>query len=93
MRTFHHVETWVFDLDNTLYRFGDEFIDICNRAAAETAIELGLDLTFEEAHALATRSYIETATSFGAFKALGLEYTTPGRARSPPPTSAAIDAE
>ena len=75
MTDLTHINGVIWDLDNTLYRFGDDFVDLCNRASAQTAIDMGLQLSFDEAYELAGRSYREHSNSFGAFKKLGMEYT------------------
>lgn len=46
----------IWDLDNTLYRFSDEFKAHCNRAAAEAAIEVGIDMSHTDAVKIAERS-------------------------------------
>lgn len=51
------VEGFIWDLDNTLYRFDDGFEKLCDEAAARVALDLGLELSFEEAYATAVKSY------------------------------------
>lgn len=46
----------IWDLDNTLYRFTDEFKTHCNQAAAEAALEVGIDLSHADAFKIAERS-------------------------------------
>jgi putative hydrolase of the HAD superfamily len=59
---FGHVETWVFDLDNTLYPADcDLFAQIDRRMGAFIAEQLGLPL--DEAHALRQRYYAEHGTT------------------------------
>jgi len=59
---FGHVETWVFDLDNTLYPADcDLFSQIDRRMGAFIADAFGLSL--EEAHALRQRYYFEHGTT------------------------------
>ncbi len=52
-----HIKAVLWDLDNTLYRFSDDFIDHCNQAAAQTFCQLKPDLCEHEARALAEESY------------------------------------
>jgi putative hydrolase of the HAD superfamily len=59
---FTHVETWVFDLDNTLYPVGcDLFSQIERRMGAFIAEQF--DLSLEDAHAMRQRYYIEHGTT------------------------------
>lgn len=59
---FRHVETWVFDLDNTLYPAKcDLFSQIDRRMGAFIAD--ALDLSLEDAHALRHRYYVEHGTT------------------------------
>ena len=59
---FRHVETWVFDLDNTLYPAKcDLFSQIDQRMGAFIAD--ALDLSLEDAHALRHRYYVEHGTT------------------------------
>ena len=51
------IEAFVWDLDNTLYRFDDGFEKLCDEAAARVALDLGLNISFEEAYATAVKSY------------------------------------
>ena len=61
-RGFDHVETWVFDLDNTLYPAEcDLFGQIDHRMGAFIA-EM-LDLSLDDAHALRKRYYFEHGTT------------------------------
>ncbi len=50
------VEGIIWDLDNTLYRFTSAFRHHCNEAAAKLAVQIGLDMSEEEAFALAEKS-------------------------------------
>jgi putative hydrolase of the HAD superfamily len=60
--SFGHVETWVFDLDNTLYPADcDLFSQIDRRMGAFIAEQLGLPL--DEAHELRQRYYAEHGTT------------------------------
>ena len=62
LRGFGHVETWVFDLDNTLYPADcDLFAQIDRRMGAFIAERFGLSL--EDAHALRQRYYMEHGTT------------------------------
>lgn len=59
---FEHVETWVFDLDNTLYPADcDLFSQIDRRMGAFIAETL--DVSVDEAHALRQRYYTEHGTT------------------------------
>ena len=59
---FGHVETWVFDLDNTLYPADSNlFSQIDKRMGAFIAERLGLSL--DDAHALRQRYYFEHGTT------------------------------
>lgn len=59
---FRHVETWVFDLDNTLYPAEcDLFSQIDRRMGAFIAD--ALDLSLDDAHALRHRYYVEHGTT------------------------------
>jgi putative hydrolase of the HAD superfamily len=61
-RGFGHVETWAFDLDNTLYPADcDLFAQIDRRMGAFIAETLGLP--FDQAHALRQRYYAEHGTT------------------------------
>lgn len=50
------IEGIIWDLDNTLYRFTDQFRHHCNEVAAKLAMQMGLDMSEEEAFALAEKS-------------------------------------
>lgn len=66
---FGHVETWVFDLDNTLYPADcDLFSQIDKRMGAFIAQEFGLPL--EAAHALRQRYYVEHGTTLAGLMRL-----------------------
>lgn len=59
---FNHVETWVFDLDNTLYPAAcDLFSQIDRRMGA--FIAEALDMSVEDAHDLRHRYYVEHGTT------------------------------
>jgi len=59
---FGHIETWVFDLDNTLYPADcDLFAQIDRRMGAFIAEQFGLSL--DDAHALRQRYYFEHGTT------------------------------
>ena len=61
-RGFGHVETWVFDLDNTLYPAEcDLFSQIDHRMGSFIAETLGL--TLDDAHALRKKYYFEHGTT------------------------------
>lgn len=69
-----HIRGIIWDLDGTLYRYDKIFIEACNLAAARTAIDLGLQMDLETAHALAARSYLEHGSSFKFFADHGIRY-------------------
>lgn len=73
-RDFSHIRGVIWDLDGTLYRYDKIFIDACNLAAARTAIDLGLQMDLDTAHALAARSYLEHGSSFKFFAEHGIRY-------------------
>lgn len=61
-RGFRHIDTWVFDLDNTLYPADcDLFSQIDKRMGAFIAD--AFDLSLDEAHALRQRYYAEHGTT------------------------------
>jgi putative hydrolase of the HAD superfamily len=47
----------IWDLDNTLYRFEEDFEHFCHVAAARAALKGGLDKTFDQAFELCLKSY------------------------------------
>lgn len=64
-RGFGHVETWVFDLDNTLYPAEcDLFAQIDHRMGSFIAETLGLSL--DDAHALRKHTISSTARRWPA---------------------------
>lgn len=54
---FSSIHGIIWDLDNTLYRFDAAFEHACNIASARAAIDLGVDLEFEEALTIAQTSF------------------------------------
>lgn len=54
-----HIKGLIWDLDNTLYRFDQAFEKACNIAAARTVQQLMPSVSFEEALAVAEKSYVE----------------------------------
>lgn len=52
-----HIQGIIWDLDNTLYRFDDGFEKLCDEAAARVALDLGLEMSFEQAYETAVKSY------------------------------------
>lgn len=50
------IEAILWDLDNTLYRFTDDFKLHCNHAAAQAAIVCGIDLPYEDCLKVAIES-------------------------------------
>lgn len=67
----------IFDLDNTLYRFTDEFYRACNLAAAAAAQEMGISLSYEDTLKLAERSEQEYGYSMhGYVTDHGLSYAS-----------------
>jgi len=69
-----HIKGIIWDLDGTLYRYDEVFRHACNLAAARTAIDLGLDMNFDDAVALAAKSEREYGSSFKLFADHGLTY-------------------
>lgn len=57
----------IWDLDNTLYQFTDEFITVCNIAAAKAAQELGINLSYDDTLKLAERSELEHGYSMHGY--------------------------
>lgn len=67
----------IWDLDNTLYRFTDEFIQSCTKAAAQAAQELGINLSYDDTLKLAERSEAEHGYSMhGYVTDHGLSYAS-----------------
>ncbi|MBN8520557.1 MAG: HAD hydrolase-like protein [Alphaproteobacteria bacterium] len=62
-----HIRGIIWDLDGTLYRFDDLFIKACNVAAARAAQSLGVNITYEQAVALAVKSEAEQGYSLHGF--------------------------
>lgn len=57
----------IWDLDNTLYRFTDDFKRHCNEAAAKAASQMGLDLSYEDCFKIAERSEQDHGYSLHAY--------------------------
>jgi len=64
---FDHIKGIIWDLDNTLYRFDQAFINACNHAAAKTICTLIPDLSFDQALDQAEKSYQEHGFSGHSF--------------------------
>jgi putative hydrolase of the HAD superfamily len=63
-RPLHEIETWIFDLDNTLYPPQcNLFAEAEARMARFMVHELGLTLTLEDAHALRRRFFLDHGTT------------------------------
>ena len=63
-RPLHEIETWIFDLDNTLYPSRcNLFAEAEARMADFIVHELGLALTVEDAHALRRRFFLDHGTT------------------------------
>jgi putative hydrolase of the HAD superfamily len=63
-RPLAEIETWIFDLDNTLYPSRcNLFAEAEARMAAFIVHELGLALTVEDAHALRRRFFLDHGTT------------------------------
>ncbi len=63
-RPLHEIETWIFDLDNTLYPSRcNLFAEAEARMADFIVHELGLALTHEAAHALRRRFFLDHGTT------------------------------
>jgi putative hydrolase of the HAD superfamily len=69
-----HIRGIIWDLDGTLYRYDAIFNEVCNTAAARTAIDLGLKMDLDEAIKMATRSNAEHGSSFKFFADHGIAY-------------------
>jgi len=52
----HKIKGVIWDLDNTLYRFTDQFKEQCNRVAAKAAQSQGIDLSYDDTLKLAQKS-------------------------------------
>lgn len=52
----NNIEGIIWDLDNTLYRFTDNFRRHCNEVAAQLAVQMGLPMSEAEAFDLAEKS-------------------------------------
>ena len=72
-RSFDHIDTWVFDLDNTLYSSSCRlYVEVEQRMARYIMDELKLDL--EGAHALRRRYFQEHGTTLrGLMNEYGIE--------------------
>ena len=57
----------LLDFDGVFYKFTDEFELHCDHAAARAAMQLGFPLSFQEALALAQKSYQTHGSAFGLF--------------------------
>lgn len=64
----------IWDLDGTLYRYTDYFKESCNVAAARTALDLGLDMTYDAALDIARTSEQTYGNSFKGFEQYGIRY-------------------
>ncbi len=74
MADLSHIRGVIWDLDGTLYRYNHYFKEACNIACAKTVLELGLDMTYDDALILARQSEQEHGNSFKHFAAYGLKY-------------------
>jgi len=74
MKNLSHIRAIVWDLDGTLYRYEDNFVEACNIAAVKTAIALGLDMTEEEGLQLARQSMKLYGNSSRLFLDRGIKY-------------------
>lgn len=61
------IQAVIWDLDNTLYRFTDEFYRSCTEAAAKAAQNLGITLSYEDTLKLAERSEQEHGYSMHGY--------------------------
>ena len=72
-----NIQAIIWDLDNTLYRFTDDFVRSCNEAAAKAAQEQGITLSYEDTLKLAERSEVEHGYSMhGYVTDHGLSYAS-----------------
>lgn len=69
-----HICGVIWDLDGTLYRYNDYFIEACNIAAAQTVVELGLDISLDDALDMARQSQVLHGHSFKLFGERGVVY-------------------
>ncbi len=74
MTDLSHIRGVIWDLDGTLYRYNDYFKEACNIACAQTVLELGLDMSYEEALEIARRSERQNGNSFKIFSRYGIRY-------------------
>lgn len=74
MADLSHIRGVIWDLDGTLYRYNHYFKEACNIACARTVLELGLDMTYDDALCLARQSEREHGNSFKFFAAHGIRY-------------------
>ncbi len=61
------IKAVIWDLDNTLYRFTEEFRHHCNLAAAKTAQDLGIQLSYDDTFKLAQKSEAENGYSIHGY--------------------------
>ncbi len=73
-KSLSHIQAIVWDLDGTLYRYDDNFIEACNLAAARTAVDLGLKISPEDATIMARESFRLHGSSFKLFADHGIRY-------------------
>lgn len=69
-----HIRGIIWDLDGTLYRYNQDFKNLCQEATARTVLEMGADVPYEEALALATESERLYGSSFKLFAERGFDY-------------------
>lgn len=63
----HDIRGILWDLDNTLYRCTQEIHDTFNTAIARAALQLGVNLPFDQACAVAHESFLKTRYSGAVF--------------------------
>ncbi len=62
-----HIKAIIWDLDGTLYQFNADHHRACNVGAAKAAIEMGVNIDFEEAVALAQQGFEKYHNGFQMF--------------------------
>jgi putative hydrolase of the HAD superfamily len=70
-----HIRGIIWDLDGTLYRYNDHFIEACNVAAAQTVVEIGLNVSYNQALIIARNSQKQAGHSFKLFGDMGIQYS------------------
>lgn len=61
------IKAIIWDLDNTLYPFNDDFMQACNIGAAKAAQEMGADIEFNEARRIAAEGFKKYGVGYQVF--------------------------